>query len=223
MLLTYYILAALNHLAEYLAHLRLSGIGSFLHFLVAHLLRNIESAEVSDNRYSEHTYTAMTGYDDLRNRAHADSVATDDMIETVLVRCLECWALYTDVHAMLHLDAPLLCYGVGKLNQLMVVSLMHVREPRTGRVVLAVQRVLWEQVDVVVDNHQVANLERLIHAARRIADEQRLYAELIHHTYRERNLLHGVAFVVVETAVHGENVLAAELSEDKLSGVSLYR
>ena len=48
----------------------------------------------------------------------------------------------------------------------MVVGLVHVGETRTGREVLAAKRVLWEEVYVVGDNHEVADFEVGVHASR---------------------------------------------------------
>lgn len=79
---------------------------------------------------------------------------------------------------------------------------------------------LREQVDVVVDNHQVANLETWIHAAGGIAHEKRGYAKFIHHAYGKCHFLHRVSLVEMETPVHSEDVLAAELAKDELAGVS---
>ena len=41
---------------------------------------------------------------------------------------------------------------------------MHVGETGTGGEVLAMQRMLREEVDVVVNDHQVADLEVRVHA-----------------------------------------------------------
>ena len=66
---------------------------------------------------------------------------------------------------MLGIDTLLLRNLVGKVAELFVVCLVHVWEARTGREVLAMQWMLWEKVDVVVDDHQVANLEVWVHTA----------------------------------------------------------
>lgn len=88
--------------------------------------------------------------------------------------------------------------------------------------VLAAQRVLGEEIDVVGDDHQVAYAEVGVHAAGGVAHEERLDAQLVHHAYGERHLLHRVSLVVVEAPLHGHDVLAAELAEDELAGVALH-
>ena len=163
----------------------------------------------------------MVRHDDLGNGAHADSVATEHAEHAILGRCLEGRALNTNVGAVHDADVLFLCNLVGQCNKLQVVRLMHVGEARSGGEVLAAQRVLGEEVDVVGDNHQLANLELGVHAAGGIADEERLDAQLIHHANGERHLLHRVALVEVETTLHGHDVLAAQTSEDELAGVAL--
>ena len=73
---------------------------------------------------------------------------------------------------------------------------------------------------MVGDNHKVANLEIRIHSTGGIAYKQGLYAQFIHHTNGEGDLFHGVALIVVETAFHGHNVLAAQLAENQLACVA---
>ena len=122
------------------------------------------------------------------------------------------------------LDADVLLLGnlVGKITQLLVVSLVHVRESGTGREVLAPQRMLWEEVDVVIDNHQVADFEVRIHTSRCIAYEEGLDAQFMHHALREGNLLHIISFIVMESAFHCHDILAAQLAEDEFAGMTFY-
>ena len=80
---------------------------------------------------------------------------------------------------------------------------------------------LWEEVDVVGDDHQIADAEVRAHAAGRVRHEERLDAQLVHHALREGDLPHRPSFVVVEATLHGHDVLASELSEDELSAMSL--
>ena len=81
---------------------------------------------------------------------------------------------------------------------------------------------LWEEVDMVGDNHQVANLEGRVHAACSVRYEECLNAQLVHDTNSESDLLHVIALIVVETSLHGQNVYATQFTEDECSGVSLY-
>ena len=81
----------------------------------------------------------------------------------------------------------------------------------------------WEEVDVIGNNHQIANLEAGVHATRSIGNEERLDAEFVHDTNREGDFLHGVAFIKVETSLHGHDIYPAQLSEDKFAGMAFYR
>ena len=99
---------------------------------------------------------------------------------------------------------------------------MHIREAWSCGEVLAAQRVLGEEVDMVGDNHQVTHMERLVHATGGIADEECLDAQLVHDTYGERHFLHRVALVEVETSLHSKDIYPTQLSEDQLSTMSFH-
>ena len=74
------------------------------------------------------------------------------MIHTIFGRCLEGGTLSAHIDTVDHADALFFGYGVGHVAQLLVVSLMHVGETGTGGEVLAMQRMLREEVDVVVND-----------------------------------------------------------------------
>jgi hypothetical protein len=80
---------------------------------------------------------------------------------------------------------------------------------------------LGEEVDMVGNNHQVANLESRIHTTGSIRDEERLDAQFVHDAYGEGNFLHVVSFVVVETALHSHDVYATQFAEDECTSVTL--
>jgi len=81
---------------------------------------------------------------------------------------------------------------------------------------------LWEEIDMVGDNHQVADLKLRVHAAGGIANEEGLDTQLVHHAHGEGYLLHRVALVVMETSLHGKDVYTAELTENKFPAMSFY-
>ena len=79
----------------------------------------------------------------------------------------------------------------------------HVGEPRAEPVVVdAHQRVVAHQVDLVVDDHDVAGAVHRVQAADGLRDDQQLRAEPLHHADRQRDLLERVAFVLMEAAFH---------------------
>ena len=124
---------------------------------------------------------------------------------------------------MLHLDAFLPGNLIGQGYELQIVSLVHIWEPRTCREVLAAQRMLGEEVDMIGENHQVADLELRVHATGGVADEECLDAQFIHHPDGEGHFLHRITLVEVEPALHGEDVHATELTEDQLAAVPFNR
>ena len=99
---------------------------------------------------------------------------------------------------------------------------MHIRETGARREVLASERMLGEEVDMVGDDHQVTYMERLIHATGGIADEERLNAQFVHDTYGERHLLHRIALVEVETTLHSEDVNTPEFTENQFTTMTFH-
>ena len=86
---------------------------------------------------------------------------------------------------------------------------MHVWETRSCRIVLSAERMFREEIDMVSDNHQVADSELRVHTTSRIGYEKCLDAQLIHHTDREGDLLHGITFIEMEASLHGKDIDAA--------------
>ena len=162
----------------------------------------------------------MMGHDDLGHCRHADGLSAQFGIHTVLGRCLEGRSLHTHIDTMHEAYAPFLSDVVGQLDELWVVDLMHVGESRSCGEVRPMQRMLGEEVDVVGDDHKVANAEIGAHAASRIRHEELLDAQFVHHAFWEGYLLHRPTFVVVEASLHGQYVLIAKFAEDELAGVS---
>lgn len=81
---------------------------------------------------------------------------------------------------------------------------------------------LWEEVDMVGDYHQVTNLESGVHATCSVRDEECLDTQLVHDTNGEGNLLHIVSLIVVETSLHSQDVYATQLTENQFAAVALY-
>ena len=188
---------------------------------MADLNRIVKATQIGDDADAEGADATVVGYDDFGNGRHTYGVATQRAIHPVFCRCLEGRSGGTDVDAIDQSDVLLLGNLRGEVDELVVVGFVHVREAWTCGEVLATQRMLGEEVDVVGDNHQVANLKGGVHASGRIADEEGLDAQLVHDPYGECHFLHGVALVVVETALHGHDIHPTELTENQLSAMSL--
>ncbi len=216
-------LCSVDHLTHDGCHLGLCRIGSLLHLLMADLYGIIEASQVGNHRDTEGLDAAMVCHNHLGYGTHAHGVATQGVIHAVLGRCLEGRTLHTHIHTMLHGDVELVGNHVGLGDEVVVIGLVHIREARTRGEVLTAQRVLREEVDMVGDDHQVADLELRVHAACRIRYIECRNAQLVHHAHREGDLLHGVALIEVEASLHGENLHAAQLAEDEFAAMPLNR
>ena len=108
----------------------------------------------------------MSSNDYLRNCAHSDSVAANGFKIAVLCWSFECRTLCAYIYTLLHLDAVFLCNIESISNEAFRIWFAHIREARAELVIiLSAQRMLREEVDVVCDDHNVADLEIGIHAA----------------------------------------------------------
>ena len=153
--------------------------------------------------------------------AHAYGVASKDTVKLVFGWGLEGRTTDADIYALDNADILFCGYGLGLIDELAVVGLAHIREAWAVINILATERMLGEVVDVVGDDHEVANLEIRVHAAGSVGYEEGLDAQLAHDSDGEGYLLHGIALVVMETALHGHDVLVAELTEDEFPAMSL--
>ena len=200
---TLHLFRAYYHLSHDRCHQGLGLVGSLLHLLMADLYRIVKAPEVGDDGNAKGADAAVVSYDDLRNGGHTHGITAKQMVHLIFCRCLEGGTLYTDIDAVLHLDVILLGNLVGQCHQRHVIGLMHIREPWTGGEVLAAERVLWEEVDMVGDDHQVADAECGVHATSGITDEECLDAQFVHHTDRECHFFHRVTLIEMEAALHG--------------------
>lgn len=187
---------------------------------MAHLNGGILKAKVSDDAHTEGSYAAMMGYDDLRDGAHAYGITSHAVVRLVLCGGLECRSLNTYIYTMHNAYALLLSYSLGKGYQSLIVSLMHIGEARTGGEIFPAKRMLGEEVDMVGNNHQVSNLKTVIHTSGSVRYEECLDAKLVHYSDGECYLLHGVAFIEMETPLHGHDILIPKLTEDEFAGMA---
>ena len=218
---TFDFLTADDHFAHDFSHQRLSLVSCFLHFLVAYLNRTVEAAQVGNNADTKGADAAVVSYNNLGNGGHTNGVATQCAIHLIFCRSLERRTCGTHIDTVYQTDFLLFGNLCGQVDELVVVSLVHIREAWTCGEVLATQRMLGEEVDVVGDDHQVANLEGGVHATGSIRHEEGLDAQLVHDAYGERYFLHGVALVIVEAALHGHDVYTTKFTEDERTGVAL--
>ncbi len=79
-----------------------------------------------------------------------------------------------------------------------------------------------KEVDMIADDHQVADRKVGVGATRRVGDEQRADAQFAHHADGERYFLHGITLIEVKAALHGHDVLPSQPAEDQLAAVSFH-
>ena len=189
---------------------------------MADLYRIVEAAQVGNHADTEGADATVVSYDDLRNGRHTNGVATQRAIHLIFCWCLECRTCGAYIYTVDQTNLLLLGNLCGQVDEFVVVSFVHVWEAGTCGEVLTTQRMLGEEIDMVSNHHEVANLEGGVHTTGSIRDKERLDAQLVHHTNREGHLLHVIALIVVETALHGHDVYTTELAEDEGTGMSFY-
>ena len=78
------------------------------------------------------------------------------------------------------------------------------------------------EIDVVSDQHQIANLKVWICTSAGVADKERADAEFCHNALRESDLLHVVSLIVVETSFKRHHLFATEVAEEKAAAVPFH-
>ncbi len=73
---------------------------------------------------------------------------------------------------------------------------------------------------MILDEHDVADRKRRVEAARGIGDDQRVDVEALHDSHGQRHLLHGIAFVVVEAALHRAHDCAGKFADHEPPGMT---
>ena len=94
-----------------------------------------------------------------------------------------------------------------------VVGLAHIGEAGAGGEVLAAQRVFGEEIDVIGDEHHVADAHFGSKAARSVGNKEGFDAQFVHDANGESHLLHVITLVVVETSLHGKHFFTAQTAE----------
>ena len=210
-----------NQFSHDICHERLCLLGCLLHLLMTDLHWLVETAEIGDDRDTEGADATMVGHNHFGHSGHADGIATHDPIHLIFRRGLEGRTLYAHIHAMLNRDALLAGDIEGQLDQQRIISAVHVGKARTRGEVLTTKRMLGEEINVIGDDHQIADIELRVHAASGIRHKESLDAQFVHDTHGEGYLLHRVALVVMEAPLHGQNIHATQFAEDQFSAMSL--
>ncbi len=165
----------------------------------------------------------MIGHNHFRYGGHAHCIAAYNTEKLILGRSFKCGTGDTDIHTV-HYTYALLCGNfIGKADKLMTVGLGHCRKTGTEFVVIfTTQRIFGKQIDMIGDDHYIAYAELLVHTPGSIADKECLHTESFHNPYRKCNGLHVVAFIIMETSLHGHYRLGAKTTEYQIAAVPLY-
>ena len=115
--------------------------------------------EVGNHGDTEHFDATMIGNNHFRHCRHTYCICTENMEQFIFGRCLKRRALRTDIYAVLHLNSFFCCNSIRLTDQLFVIRLTHIRETRAIRNVLATQRMFREVIDMIRNNHQVADFK----------------------------------------------------------------
>lgn len=131
-------------------------------------------------------------------------------------------AIYTLANVIFH--AKLFHGSFDGLNQLWIVGIVHRGESRSETfVVVTTERGFARQtgeIDVVLDDHDVAHFEVLVEATGRIGDYEGLDTDELHDTNRETATSRGVAFVWMESALHAYRGHASERAKHQTALVT---
>ena len=162
--------------------------------------------------------------DDLGNGGHAHHIRADRAKKAVLGGGLQVGPGDRDIDSFSQHDAELQGRLPRDFAQTGIVGRGHIGKAGSHLVVVGPhQRIVPEQVDVIGDQDQVAGPPERIHPAAGVGDDERRRSQGAQYPHREGDLLHGVAFVPVEAALHRHHLPATQLSEQQPSRVSLDR
>src|SRR4026207_802831 len=98
----------------------------------------------------------------------------------------------------------------------------HIRKSIAESVVVRPnQGIVAKQIDVIFDDHDVPLRILGVHAAARVADDERIATEGLHDANGNRDRLKRLAVIKVKTAFHGNDAFAAERSAYQPTSVGL--
>ena len=162
----------------------------------------------------------MGGRDDLRHGGHPGGRAAEDARGADLRRRLELRAGEVKIDPLAQRDGELPRLAAGELPVGGVVGVGHVAEAGPElREVFPAQRRRVIELDVVGDQHEIADTEAAVDAAAGVGDQQGRNAQQPRHPHRIGRLLGGIALIAMEPALHGQYLRAAKPAADKAAPV----
>ena len=107
-----------------------------------------------------------------------------------------------------------------KPHQMRVVHLRHVWKPRAPLIdVRSDKGIVAGKIDVVRDNHNIADIKPRIDSASSIGQYEGLDSQQLHDSHRESDFLHAVPFIVVKSSLHGDDRFSRHVAAQKSSMV----
>ena len=160
----------------------------------------------------------MDGHHDLGNGRHPHDVGTNRSQESILRPRFEVRAGHRDVDALVRDEVLAAGDREGIVDERRGVRCRHVGEPRAKPLIVdSDQRVVADQVDVILDHHQIARAVLRIHTAAGIGHDQQLGTESLEHPNRERDLLQRIALVRMLATLHDHHRNPLEQPADELA------
>src|SRR5207245_1023065 len=109
----------------------------------------------------------------------------------------------------------------GEFAERTIVGARHVRETRAEALIVRPgERVYALEIDMVAHDDEAALRVFAIDSARRIREDHGFDAHAGKDANRKRDILHGIAFVEMNTALHSGHGDAIHRAEDELAGVA---
>ena len=163
----------------------------------------------------------MSRYDGFRHSRHSHGVGADGADVAVLGGRFVIGAGDGGIHSRVKIQFLPGGNFLRHADELFVVHLAHVGKTRPQAFVVgACQRVVAAKVDVVADDHDVAHVIVGIGATAGVGKKQMADTQKLEHPHRKGYLLHGIAFVKVESSFEDYHRHFVDGPEDEGSLVS---
>ena len=159
----------------------------------------------------------MAGHNDLRDGAHPNCIASD--VTEVLVLCgsLIGRACAAHVNAFLEFYPEFFGKAFRQPYERRVIRTRHIRETRADFIEIRADKRVWQEVDVVLYDHKVPHVEAKVGAACGIGNEKVLDSHHQHYADGKYNHIHTVALIVVDAALHCNDLLSGKRAGDVIA------
>ncbi len=182
--------------------------------------------DVADVGDAQDAHSTMTSDGHLGRRRHPNGVRAYQPQEADLGRGLEGGTGDEGVDTFAEGESQSPGNAMRQLSQLGIISLGHIGEARAqSRIVGAVQGIVtghtW-QAEVISDEHEITRLEAGVEAAGCVCDDEDSGAQGTQDPHRERDLLHRVALVEMDSPVHHSDGSSRQAGNNQLARMPLH-